>query len=309
MITTVSLNPCIDRTVRLKRFVYGGMNRAAAARSDAGGKAINVAITAARLDVAAGCIGLLYKENGRIIENKLLGSGTQCDFVWLEGRVRTNIKLFDESTSQVTEINEAGQPVSEATLEKMLDMIADHAASSDFLVLTGSLPPGCPDDFYRTVIESVEGLDCRCVLDAEGVKFNEAVKANPFLIKPNLYELEVSMGRSFTELKDIRDAALRYVDNGVQNVAVSLGSRGALLTNGKETYYAPRMDVPVQSTVGAGDAMVAGLTAGFLAEKELAEVLRMGAAAGTASCMTEGTQLLEKAMYKNLLEKIEIQRM
>lgn len=309
MITTVSLNPCIDRTVKLKKFTYGGMNRIASARNDAGGKAINVAVSAARLGVAAGCIGLLYKENGRIIENKLLANGTYCDFLWLEGQVRTNIKLLDESTGQVTEINESGLPVNDEILEKMLDLIADHAAQSDFLVLTGSLPPGCPDDFYRTVIESVEGLDCRCILDAEGAKFAEGVKAKPFLIKPNQYELELAVGHSLDSIEEVRGAAMRYIDMGVANVAVSMGSNGALLTNGSETYYAPRVDVQVRSTVGAGDAMVAALTAGFLAEKELAEVLRMGAAAGTASCMTEGTQLVEKLTYEKLLETIAIQRM
>lgn len=309
MITTVSLNPCIDRTVRLKKFTYGGMNRAVSARNDAGGKAVNVAITASRLDVAAECIGLLYRENGRILENKLLASGTRCEFVWLEGRVRTNIKLQDESTGQVTEINESGLPVNDEILEKMTGLIADHAATSDFLVLTGSLPPGCPDDYYRTIIEQVEGLDCRCVLDAEGAKFTEGIKARPFLIKPNQYELEMAVGHSLSDIEEVRDAAMRYIDMGVANVAVSMGANGALLTNGQETLYAPRVNVPVQSTVGAGDAMVAGLTTGFLAEKELVDVLRMGVAAGTASCMTEGTQLVERATYKNLLSTIEIVRM
>lgn len=309
MITTVSLNPCIDRTVRVKQFTYGGMNRIASARNDAGGKAINVAISATRLDLEAACIGILYKENGRIVENKLLANGVKSDSLWLDGLVRTNIKLLDDATGQVTEINESGLPVNDEILEKMLDLIADHAAQSDFLVLTGSLPPGCPDDFYRTVIEQVEGLNCRCILDAEGAKFSEGVKAKPFLIKPNQYELEIAVGHELKTLEEICDAAKRYVDMGVENVAVSMGSKGALLTNGSETYYAPRVDVQVQSTVGAGDAMVAGFAAGFLAENELAEVLRMGVAAGTASCMTEGTQLLEKATYKKLLEMIEIKRM
>jgi len=309
MITTVSLNPCIDRTVKVKKFAYGGMNRITSARSDAGGKAINVAISAAKLGLEAGCIGLLYKENGRIIENKLMMNRVESDFAWLEGSVRTNIKLLDEATGQVTEINESGMAVTEETLDKMLDLIAKHAETSDFLVLTGSLPPLCPNDFYRRAIESVEGLDCRCVLDAEGEKFSEGIKARPFLIKPNLYELEMAVGHELSSLEQVRDAALRYIDMGVQNVAVSMGANGALLTNGQETLYAPRVEVAVQSTVGAGDAMVAGLTAGFLAEMEMEEVLRMGAAAGTASCMTEGTQLLEKATYKNLLNSIVIQRM
>ncbi len=309
MITTVSMNPSIDRTVRVRKFTYGGMNRVVSARNDASGKAVNVAITAARLDAQAECIGISYRENGRMLENRLLGSGVGCDFLWLEGRVRTNIKMLDESTGQVTEINESGSPVDDETLEKMLDMIVDHAAKSDFLVLTGSLPPGCPDDFYRTVIDSVRGLNCRCVLDAEGAKFAEGIRAMPFLIKPNLYELEIAVGHPISGLNEVRDAAKRFVDQGVENVVVSMGADGALLTNGKETLYAPRVEVAVQSTVGAGDAMVAGLTAGFLAEKELDEVLRMGVAAGTASCMTEGTQLVERATYKNLLDTIQITRM
>lgn len=307
MITTVSMNPCIDRTVCIPRFTYGGMNRALSARSDAGGKAINVAVTATRLDINAECIGILYRENGRIVENKLLSGGTACSFLWLEGRVRTNIKLRDESTGQVTEINEAGAPVNDEILEKMTDLIIDHAATSDYLVLTGSLPPGCPDTFYRSVIEAVRGLGCRCVLDAEGARFTHALKACPFLVKPNLYELEIAVGHPVTTIDQVREAALSFIDMGVENVAVSMGAKGALLTNGQETLFAPCVNVPVRSTVGAGDAMVAGLTAGFLAEKSLCDVLRMGAAAGTAACMTEGTQLIERATYKNLLGSVEIQ--
>lgn len=308
MITTVSLNPSIDRTATVKQFTYGGMNRVVSARSDASGKAVNVAIAASRLEAATECIGFLYKENGRIVENRLLSAGTACDFLYLEGQVRTNIKLLDESTGKITEINEAGVPVSAGDLTAMLDLIMRHAETSDYLILNGSLPPGCPDDFYRTVIEQVNGTNCRCVLDAEGPKFVEGVKGKPFLIKPNLYELETALGRKCDTIADIRAAALGYIEQGVENVAVSMGDKGALLTNGAETLFAPILDVPVRSTVGAGDCMVAGLVAGFQSEMPLADVLRMGVAAANASVMTEGTQLLEHETYLKLLDMVTIER-
>ncbi len=309
MITAVSLNPSIDRTIKIKQFTYGGMNRAVSTRNDASGKAVNVAITAARLDVATECVGFLYKENGRTVENRLLQAGTVCDFLWLEGRVRTNIKLLDESTGKVTEINEAGETVTEDKLEKVLALICDHAVDSDYLVLNGSLPPGCPPDFYKTIIEQVDGLSCRCVLDAEGERFTEGLKAHPFLIKPNMYELEIAIGDKIGSFEDAKRAACSFVKKGVQNVVVSMGDKGAMLVNEDGILYADKLDVHIASTVGAGDAMVAGLVTGFLGEKSYEEILAMGMAAGTASCMTEGTQLMERETYNKLLGMVKVFRL
>lgn len=308
MITTVSLNPCVDRTITLDRFVYGGLNRAVSARGDGAGKAVNVAIVAASLGVQAECVGFLHRENGRIIENRLLLSGVSGDFVWLDGHVRTNIKLVDVEKGVVTEINESGAPVSEKDLEQMTELVLNHAQDSDYLVLTGSLPPGCPSDYYRTLIEAVEGLNCRCILDAEREALAQGLQARPFMIKPNQAELEAVVGHPLGSVHEVRDAALHFINHGVSVVAVSMGVHGALITDGEQTLYAPHMDVPVKSTVGAGDSMVAGLTIGFLSELPLEEAFRMGVACGTASVMTEGTQLVQKSTYKQLLDKMIIQK-
>ena len=307
MITTVCLNPCMDRSISIAEFNYGGMNRVQSVRNDAGGKGVNVAITAARLGLETECITYLRKTGGQEIENRLIANGVSSDAIWLDGTLRTNIKLLDQSKNVITEITESGAPVTDEDLRKMTALICAHAQNSDYLVLSGSMPPGCPADYYRTLIEAVEGLNCRCVLDADGTRLTEGLKARPFLIKPNKPELEAVVGHELNTHEEIRDAAMNYINMGVSVVAVSMGSEGALITNGSETYYAPRMVVEVKSTVGAGDAMIAGYTAGFLADLPLKEVFRMGVACATASVMTEGTLLIDKAVYKSLLDKIEIQ--
>jgi len=307
MITTVCLNPCIDRSISIAEFTYGGMNRVKSVRNDAGGKGVNVAVTAARLGLETECIAFLHKTGGKEIENRLLSNGVACDGVRLDGSLRTNIKLLDESRSIITEINESGAPVSEESIQKMTNLIVSHAQDSDFLIFSGSLPPGCPTGYYRTLIEATENMRCRCILDADGAKLAEGLKARPYLIKPNQYELEMLVGRSLSSMDEIRSAALQLVDSGVSIVAVSMGGDGALVTDGKKTLYAPCVPVEVKSTVGAGDAMIAGFSAGCLAELPLEETFVKAVACATASVMSEGTQLIDEAVYRSLLDKIEIQ--
>ena len=308
MITTISLNPSIDRTVNVEKFVHGGLNRVVSAHSVAAGKGINVALTASALGVASECIGFMYREGSKLFEKRLMVGGGEYNFVWCDGSVRTNVKVFDQSTGTITEINESGARVSEDDLKRMTDLVALHAENTDYLVLAGSLPPGCPTDYYRTLIQTVEGLGCRCVLDADGDRMRYGLEARPFMIKPNRYELELMTGEKLNTLKEIRDAAQKYLDMGVSVVTVSLGSEGALITDGDETLYAPKLALDVKSTVGAGDAMVAGLTCGFIGDNELEDAFRMGVACASARCATESYRVIDKTEYKRLLDQVKIER-
>lgn len=308
MITTISLNPSIDRTVNVEKFVPGGLNRVVSAHSVAAGKGINVALTASALGVASECIGFMYREGSKLFEKRLMVGGVEYNFVWCDGSVRTNVKVFDQSTGTITEINESGARVSEDDLKRMTDLVALHAENTDYLVLAGSLPPGCPPDYYRTLIQTVEGLGCRCVLDADGDRMRYGLEACPFMIKPNRYELELMTGEKLNSLKEIRDAAQKYLDMGVSVVTVSLGSEGALITDGDETLYAPKLALDVKSTVGAGDAMVAGLTCGFIGDNKLEDAFRMGVACASARCATESYRVIDKTEYKRLLDQVKIER-
>lgn len=309
MITTISLNPSIDRTVNLEHFVPGGLNRVVSSHSVAAGKGINVALAAAALGMDVECIGFMYREGSKLFEKRLMMNSAAYNFVWCEGSVRTNIKIFDQSTQTITEINEPGVQVGENDLKRMSELVTLHAENSDYLVLAGSLPPGCPKDYYRTLIQSVEGLGCRCVLDADGEALRYGLEAQPYMIKPNRFELETMSGRELKSLEEIRDAAMKYIAMGVSIVAVSLGAEGALITDGDETLYAPVMKVDVRSTVGAGDSMVAGMVCGCMGDNSLEDAFRMGVACATARCMTEGSKVVDKRIYKALLDMVQIERL
>ncbi len=308
MITSISLNPSIDRTLTVENFATGGLNRVLARNDVAAGKGINVALTVSALGLDSECVGLMYRDSGSLFEKRLMLNSTAYDFVWCEGSARTNIKVFDRAAGVVTELNESGSPLDESLLKDIVDLVVRHAENSDYLVLSGSLPPACPADFYRTLIQAVDGMGCRCILDADGERLKFGLEAAPYMIKPNHFELEMMAGKQLTTLKEIRNAAYRYLDMGVKVIAVSLGADGALITNGGETLFAPRLNIEVKSTVGAGDSMVAGLAAGFMADRALEDSFRMGVACATARCMTEGNRIMDRTVYKALLDMVSIER-
>lgn len=308
MITSVSLNPSIDRTLTVEGFTPGGLNRVLSSGDVAAGKGINVALTVSALGLNAECVGFMYRDSAPLFEKRLMVNSTAYDFIWLDGAARTNIKVLDQSAGVVTELNESGREIDADSLRRMTELVCAHADNSDYLILTGSMPPGCPDDYYATLIEAVAGLGCRCVLDADGERLKKGLAAGPFMIKPNRYELESMTGKRLDSIPEIRDAARHYIDQGVEVVAVSLGADGAIILRGDEALYAPKLNIEVKSTVGAGDSMVAGLIAGFMAENDLEETFRMGMACATARCMTEGYHIVDRTLYRAVMEMVEIER-
>ena len=149
MITALCLNPAIDRTVTVPRLVIGELNRISGAMSQACGKGVNVAVTMARLGEEVACVAFLPRQNGELLSRKLQSEGVQGAFVPTEGAIRTNTKIIDLETRQATEVNESGAPVTEADVEQMTALLRAYAEKSRVMVLSGSLPPGCP-------------ADCRC---------------------------------------------------------------------------------------------------------------------------------------------------
>ena len=308
MITAVCLNPSIDHTLRIDGFEYGGLNRVRASRFDAGGKGVNVAVAVSALGYPAECVGFMYRESARLFETRLIQSGASCDFAWREGSARTNLKVFDAGRGVVTEFNESGRPVDKDDLAQMTQRIVHRAEHAECLVLSGSMPPGCPKDYYAQILRALAGKECRCVLDADGEALREGIKARPWLIKPNRAELEALTGRALTDVASVRVAAREIVAQGVSVVAVSMGAQGALIADAREAFYAPALKVPVRSTVGAGDAMVAGLAVGFATGAALCDAFGMGMAAASAMCMTEGSAALSRADYMPLVSSVQLER-
>lgn len=307
MITTICLNPALDKTVTVDSLVPGQVNRIRSSRTDVGGKGVNVAVVCRRLGLEAQVIGCAGVEGSSKLRNAMERDGVGQAFHTVEGAIRVNMKVVSLDGSGVTEFNEPGPTLTAEDLDLFFDLAIEKTRQSDYVVLTGSLPPGCPPHTYRSLIEALAPVPC--ILDVSGEPLREGVKAKPFLIKPNHHELAATVGRELHTMEDIRAAAQTFVDAGVQHVVVSLGKDGAMYVGTEGAFHAPEIPVEVKSTVGAGDSLVGGLLYGLVRHGTLREALRAGAAAGTASVMTEGTQLIIPSDFMRLLEQVQIQEL
>ena len=292
MLVCVCLNPSFDRTVSLRSFVAGDVNRVLSARQDVGGKGINVAITARRLGIASCVLGCAGQNGIDAVRQKLDSERVAHVFLPVDGE-------------GVTELNEPGAPVNAANQRAFCDLLAEKTTAGQYVVLTGSLPPECPPEYYRDLMLSLP--ERLFVLDVSGAALIAGLAARPFLVKPNRSELQAALGRPLPTMADVHQAALELVDMGARNVLVSLGGEGALWVSESSAMFAPAVSVRVQSTVGAGDAMVGGVMAGLEKTGDIRRALAYGAAAGCASVMTEGTQLIRPDDFAALLPQVQIQ--
>ena len=306
MITTVCLNPCFDKTVELDSLKTGVVNRVRNIRVDPGGKGINVAMAARRLGLNVQCIGIMGEDGAAELSGMLDREGLRHHFLTVPGRVRTNLKIVQKSEKGTTEINEQGTGVDTAALNDFFAMAKEETRDSDIVVFNGSLPPGCPQGTYRDLMLSLEGK--KCILDTEGAELElGAKKAHPFLIKPNLHEMEVTLGLELRTMRSIRDAALLFLRLGVQHTVISMGSMGAMYVDHEKTLFAPALRVEAKCTVGAGDAMLGGMLLGYEREGEMSRAFRYGVAAGAASVITEGTQLIVPADFERMIDQVRVQ--
>ena len=268
-------------------------------------KGINVAITARRLGIASCVLGCAGKNGIDAVRRKLDGEQVTHVFLPVDGDVRTNMKIVPQDGTGVTELNEPGAPVNAANQRAFSDLLAEKTVAGQYVVLTGSLPPECPPEYYRDLMLSLP--ERLFVLDVSGAALMAGLAARPFLVKPNRSELQAAMNRPLPTMADVHQAALELLEMGAQNVLVSLGSEGALWVSERGAMFTPAIPVRVQSTVGAGDAMVGGVMTGLEKTGDVRRALAYGAAAGCASVMTEGTQLIRPDDFAALLPQVQIQ--
>ncbi len=305
MITTVCMNPCFDKTAETDKVNVGDVTRLRNVRVDVGGKGVNVAIVLRRLSEAARCVGCLGEENADRFLRMISREDVPFDYITVPGEVRTNLKLMDHNKQAVIEINEPGVSMTEEQLQEFMLLLKEKSADSQYVVLSGRLPDGCPSNTYQRCMQALDGK--KVVLDTAGESLLHGIKERPYLIKPNLPEMQAIMRKELRTLREIRDAAMFLISYGAQNVVVSMGKTGAVFVNEKKTLFAPALRVEARSTVGAGDAMVGGILTGLMRGANLTEAFKFGVAAGAASVMTDGTQLVHKSDFDVLLPKVTVQ--
>jgi 1-phosphofructokinase len=291
MIITVTLNPAVDKTVEIGDFEVGTVNRVTAVRLDAGGKGINVSKTVLSLGGKSLAVGILGGTAGSFIKDSLNSWGIDNDFHFIQGETRTNLKVVDSKRKTNTDINEPGPQISCEDMASLERKFVSHLRENAVVVFSGSVPANVEKDIYGRWIAAAKKAGAKTILDADGELLRQGIEAGPYLIKPNIHELERLYG---TEIGNIREAERLsrslMKQYGMEMAAVSLGEQGALFINREYSVHAHGIPVKVKSTVGAGDAMVAALAysidRGFSFEKSI----KLAVASGTANVMTSGTQ-------------------
>jgi 1-phosphofructokinase len=281
-IATVSLNPAIDQTAIVLNFTAGAVNRVQREQSDAGGKGVNVASFLAQTGHDVVVTGLLGRDNDGPFARLFAEKNIADRFVRLPGATRVNIKVVDDAQDRVTDINFPGLRPGALEMEALADAIDELAGDVEWFVLSGSVPAGIPNDVYATLCTRLKRRGRTVVLDASGAPFAAAIAAGPAaapdIIKPNIDELQELLGRRLDDDPEVVSAARSLVGNGIRTVAVSMGTRGAIFVEAGTALLAAPPKIAVKSTVGAGDAMVAGLIAGKLQALSLERCARLATA-------------------------------
>ena len=304
MIYTVTLNPALDKTVEIPSLTVDSVNRITAMRTDPGGKGINVSKVIDKLGRKSIAAGILGGDTGMAIQSALKAMGLETNFQFVEGETRTNLKVIDPVNHTNTDINEPGVTVSEEILNSLLTALTARLEEGDIVVLSGSLPKGSPVNTYYTWVKACKEAGAKVILDADGELLEAGLKASPYLIKPNNHELSKLLGETLTTPKELNEAARKLMtEYGIEKVVVSMGGQGALYVTKDETVYAEGLKVPVGSTVGAGDSVVAALAAAEESGMDLEETVRLSTATGAANVMCSGTQAAEYEVIRELLPK------
>ena len=307
MILNICPNPSIDCTVELEQLNVGRLNRIANKTVTYSGKALNAAIGVSRLGGDSYATGFMYENDGNLFVQRLDNEGVKNTFVWNKGSVRINYKVVD-NRSMLTEINDIGEEVSVEKQRELLSLVSNLSKKASVVVVSGSLPKGVSDEFYPEHLKAVKG-NAKKIVDTEGQKLLSSLPCGVFMAKPNLSELEGAIKAKLTTKADMIKACTKLIDLGAENVLLSLGRDGAIYTNGITSYYCKSANVAVNSTVGAGDSMIAAASLMIENGADSKEVLRCAVAAGTASITTSGTNLFYRDKFEEIYSKLKVEKM
>lgn len=304
---TITLNPAIDRTVTIPDFAAGKVNRVEKVEQNPGGKGVNVAVTLADADHAVAATGFLGRENDAAFEQLFARKRIDDQFVRIAGQTRVGIKIVDPSLQQTTDINFPGLSPSAADRDALLSRL--EAIDATWVVLAGSLPPSVDDAIYRDLIAALASRGCTVALDTSGEPLRLALEAAPRIVKPNIHELEALLGEPLPTRAAVVTAARELLARGVGLVVVSMGADGALFVSPGEVLLARPPRVTVRSTVGAGDAMVAGIVSAHLRGLPLAGAARLATAFSVDAISRIGAGLSGLESVGAIAERVAVEEL
>ncbi len=303
-VVTLTMNPAIDSNCSVERVEPEAKMRCDEPSFFPGGGGINVARAIRELGGHAIAYWTKGGALGDLLKHLLDLSRTANQALPIAGMTRENLVVTERASGCQYRFCMPGPRLLEHEAENCIAQLRSMPPA-DYLVLSGSLPPGVTDDFYARIARSIHS-DCRVVLDTSGQALRDGLKAPIYLIKPNLKELGGLVGREVCSASDIKDISKSLIEQGrVRIVVTSLGADGAIVVTSEGAEHIPAPQVPIRSKVGAGDSAVAGIVVGLVRGLSITQAVRFGVAAGSAAVITEGTELCRRSDVERLYGEMQ----
>ena len=309
MILTVTLNAAIDRTVAVPNFRLGHRHRAVESRTVAGGKGINVARALRLLGRPVIATGFAGGPTGNRMLEQLRREAILTDFTWIAGETRINMAVIDPTSGEQTEINERGPAVSPEEVERFVERLRYLADGAKICVLAGTLPPGAGAELYARLVEDLRECGVKSILDSEGEAMLAGLRAGASVVTPNEREAEELVGQEFSDGDDFVQGLSELVRLGAGEAAITRPDGCvAVVGEGAERRVLEVRTKPLEavSTVGSGDAFLAGYAAGLYDGREPEECLAYGVACGAESTQHFGAGTVDRRRVERLLDEVEV---
>lgn len=304
-ICTLTLNPALDIATATDRVTATHKLRCTTARYDPGGGGINVARVVCTLGGNATAVYTAGGPVGHSLQGLLDAAGIPQRVVPIEGETRVSFTVDERASNDQFRFVFPGPRLSTNEQERCLEAVMNLDPPPQFLIASGSLPPGVPADFYARVARLAKDLNARFFLDTSGDALRETERESVYLVKPNLRELSEFVGKELESQEEQIAAGRQMIDEGrAEIVVLSLGADGALLVTAREAEHFPALDVPIRSAVGAGDSMLGGIVYSLSRGHAIRDAVRYGMAAGAAALMTEGTELNRREDTERLYQSM-----
>jgi 6-phosphofructokinase 2 len=302
---TVTPNPAIDIATSVSRLAPFSKLRCTPPLRDPGGGGINVARVIKRLGGDVAAVYPAGASTGQLLRGLMDREGVRSITTPTSEETREDFTVFEEATKQQYRFVLPGARLREAEWQKCLDMLASIDPPPDFVVASGSLPPGAPEDFFGKVASIAKKMNSRMIVDSSGTALKAALTEGVYLIKPNLREFRELTGTSSADDRALIDAGRSLIAQGfVKLIALSLGSEGALLIGEDHALRANGLPIKPASVVGAGDSFLGAMVWSLAQGDALDIALRYGVAAGSAALLNPGTELSHAADVQRLVQQV-----